>query len=313
MKRAHFVAAAGMLGAVRFLPAQAQNGPAIRAGTGAVEEFALPYYALQKGFFREAGLSVDLTIIGGGGAITQALSAGALDVAVTNSGSMSSAHVRGLPLYLLTSGSVYSAIQPIAHVIVPKNSPIREAKDLAGKTVGVTTLRDMIQAAAMTWIDKHGGDATAVKWFEILSASMGPALAGGRIDAAVIVEPFYTQLAPNVTSIGLPYESLNDGRPFQTTGSIGYKPWVDGNRQSARRFGQALLQTAAWANKNPDEVAALLAQLTKVEPAVLSSMRRVSYATKNDPALAQPVIDAIARYGFISRGFPASELVAPGL
>lgn len=86
MKRAHVIAAAGMFGTMRLLPAEAQSGPTIRAATGAVEEFALPYYALQKGFFREAGLSIDLTIIPGDGAITQALSAGAVDVAVTNSG-----------------------------------------------------------------------------------------------------------------------------------------------------------------------------------------------------------------------------------
>jgi len=310
MKRASFVALSAMapLGA---LPVIEQTPAKIRAATGAVEEFALPYYALQRGFFRDAGLDVDLTFIAGGGAITQALAAGALDLAVTNSGSLSSAHARGLPIYLLTPCSVFSPVQPIAHVIVPKNSPIREAKDLAGKTIGVTTLRDMIQAAVMCWIDQHGGNAVDSKWFELTSGTIGPALSAGRIDAAAIVEPFYTQLADQFTSIGLPYQNMNGGKPFQTTGAIGYKPWVDANRAATRRFTEALLRTADWANKNPVAVTTLLGALTKVDPAALTAYHRVTYATASDPRLMQPVIDAVAKYGFISHSFPAAEMTVP--
>ena len=310
MKRASFVALSAMA-SLCALPAVAQTPVKIRAATGAVEEFALPYYALQKGFFRDAGLDVDLTFIPGGGAITQALAAGALDLAVTNSGSLAAAHARGLPVYLLTPCSVFSQTQPIAHVVVPKNSPIREARDLAGKTIGVTTLRDMIQAAVMCWIDQHGGSAKDAKWFELTSGEIGPALSAGRLDAAAIVEPFYTQLADKFTNIGLPYQNMNGGKPFQTTGAIGYKPWVDVNRDATRRFVQALLKTADWANKNPAEVTTLLGQLTKVDPAALMAYHRVSYSTSSDPRLIQPVIDAVAKYGFISHAFPATEMVMP--
>ena len=310
MKRASFVALSAMASLQAF-PASAQTPVKIRAATGAVEEFALPYYALQKGFFRDAGLDIDLTFIPGGGAITQALAAGALDLAVTNSGSLAAAHARGLPVYLLTPCSVFSQMQPIAHVVVSKNSSIREAKDLAGKTIGVTTLRDMIQAAVMCWIDQHGGSAKDAKWFELTSGEIGPALSAGRLDAAAIVEPFYTQLADKFTNIGFPYQNMNGGKPFQTTGAIGYKPWVDANRDATRRFVQALLKTADWANKNPAEVTTLLGQLTKVDPAALMAYHRVSYSTSSDPRLVQPVIDAIAKYGFISHAFPATEMVMP--
>ncbi|HEX3866664.1 MAG TPA: ABC transporter substrate-binding protein, partial [Gemmatimonadaceae bacterium] len=296
---------------LRALPAGAQTPVKIKAATGAVEEFALPYYAAQKGFFRDAGLDVDLTLIVGGGAITQALAAGAVDLAVTNSGSLASAHARGLPIYLLTPCSVFSEVQPIAHVLVPKNSAIRSAKDLAGKTIGVTTLRDMIQAAVMCWIDQHGGSAKEAKWYEIPSGEMAPALTTGRLDAVAIVEPFYTQLADKFTAIGLPYENMNGGKPFQTTGAIGYKPWVDANKDATRRFAQALLKTADWANKNSAEVTALLGQLTKVDPAVLAAYHRVTYSTSSDPRLMQPVVDAVAKYGFIPHSFPVSEMTLP--
>jgi NitT/TauT family transport system substrate-binding protein len=310
MKRSQFAAVTTAALAARALPASADA--TIHLGTGPVEEFAVPYYAAQKGFFRDAGLSVDVSFFPGGALVTQAILGGALDGGVTNSGSMSSAHVRGLPLYLLAPGPLYTPRAPIAHFIVAKTSTIHDASGLAGKTIGVTTLNDMVQAAAMAWMDKRGVDARSAKWFEIKSAEMAAALQVQRIDAAVIVEPIYTSIKDTVKSIGLPYEAVNDGKPFQTGGAIGNKAWVDQNPDAARRLTDVLLHTADWANKHPADVAALLAQLTKMDVGTVASIPRITYATKNDPGFIQPVIDVIARYGFIPRSFPASELRAPG-
>ena len=312
MKRSQFVALTGAAMAARAVSAGAATSPTIRAGTGAVEEFALPFYAIQKGFFRDAGLNVELNMFNGGGLVTQAVLGGALDFGVTNSGSMSSAHVRNLPIYLLAPGGLYSANAPIAHFIVAKTSPINDAPGLTGKIIGVTTLNDMVQAAAMAWIDKHGGDSHSAHWFELTSSEMAPAIAVGRLDAAVIVEPAYTGIRDQVKTIGLPYEAVNGGKPFQTTGVIGNKTWVDQNPDLAKRVTQVMLHTADWANKNPAEEATLLAQLTKIDAAKIASIPRITYATKNDSGLVQPVIDVIARYGFIPKSFPAADLRMPG-
>jgi NitT/TauT family transport system substrate-binding protein len=314
MNRSKFVAVTGTIIALGPHAARAAAGsPTIRVSAGAVEEFAQPYFAMQKGFFRDAGLNVELTVIPGGGLTTQAVVGGAIDAGVTNSGSMSSAHVRGLPVYWLCPGGIYSPASPIAHVVVGKNSPIADAVGLGGKIIGVSTLNDMVQASAMLWIDKHGGDSHSAKWFEIKTGEMGAAITAGRIDAAIMVEPAYTATKDTVKVIGLPYEALNNGKPFQTAGLIGNKAWVDANPDLARRLVQVILHTADWANKNPVEEVALLSQLTKVDVAAINSYPRIPYATKYDPGLIQPVIDVMAKYGFIPKPFAAAELRAPGV
>jgi NitT/TauT family transport system substrate-binding protein len=310
MKRSEFVALTGAAAAAVAAPVRAAG--TIRISAGGVEEFAQPYFAVQKGFFRDAGLTVELSVIPGGGLATQAIIGGAVDCGVTNSGSMSSAHVRGLPIYWLCPGGIYTTASPIAHLVVAKNSPINDASSLSGKTIGVSTLQDMVQASGMAWIDKHGGDSHAAKFFEIKSAEMPAAIAVGRIDAAIIVEPVYTASKDGLKLIGLPYETVNNRKPFQTAGLIGNKTWVDQNPELARKVVQVILHTGDWANKNPAETVALLAQLTKAEPAALNAYPRIPYATKYDPGLVQPVIDVIARYGFIPKSFSASELRAPG-
>ncbi len=312
MKRSHFVRVAGS--AAAFIPAVVRAAaPSLHAGTGPVEEFALPYYAVQKGFFRDAGLDVDVALFNGGGLVTTAVINGTLNVGVTNSGSLSSAHVRGLPIYVIGPGGLYSPSAPLAHMIVAPNSPIDDAKGLAGKTIGVTTLSDMVQAAAMAWIDKRGGDSHASKFFEIPMVQMGPAILAGRLDAAVIVEPGYSAIKDKVKTIGFPYEAVNDGKPFQTTGAISNKEWATQNPELTRRVAAALLKTANWTNGNHAEVAVLLAQLTKIDPAVIASYPRTVFATKIDPSLIQPVINVMARYGFIPQPFSAAELRAPGV
>ena len=314
MKRSQFVAstgAAAVLGA--HAPAMAAGSPTIQIATGAVEEFAQPYYAAQQGFFHDAGLDVEITVVPGGGLVTQAVIGGTLDAGVTNSGSMSAAHARGLPIYWLCPGGVYSSASPIAHLVVAKGSPISNAAGLTGKTIGVTTLNDMVQATGMLWLDKHGGDSRAAKWFEIKAAEMAAAIQVGRIDAAIVVEPAYSGAKDGFKLIGLPYEAVNNNKPFQTAGLIGNKSWVDANPDLARKVVQVILHTGDWANRNPDDAVTLLAKLTGVDPVAIDSYPRIPFATKLDPGLVQPVIDVMARYGFLPRSFSAAELRAPGV
>lgn len=313
--RSQFVASGGAAAALLAgrVTAHAAGSPTIRISTGAVEEFAQPYYAVQKGFFKDAGLNVDLSMLPGGGLVTQAVVGGALEAGVTNSGSMSSAHVRGLPVYWLCPGGIYSSASPIAHLVVAKNSPINNAAGLNGKVIGVTTLNDMVQATGMAWLDKRGVDSHGVKWFEIKAAEMPAAIQVGRIDAAIVVEPTYSGAKDGFKLLGLPYEAVNNGKPFQTAGLIGNKTWVDANSALARKLVQVILHTADWANRNPDDVVTLLAQLTGVDAAAIASYPRIPYATRYDPGLIQPVIDLLARYGFLPRAFPAAELRAPGV
>src|SRR5436305_702101 len=124
MKRsAMMTISAAALGAAS-VAAYAQSGDAVRFGIVGVEEAALPYYAQEKGLFKAAGLNVTLTVMPNGGSVTQGILGDALDVGVTNSGSMSSAFIRGLPLQMLACGAVYAARSPISHLAVGKTSGI---------------------------------------------------------------------------------------------------------------------------------------------------------------------------------------------
>jgi NitT/TauT family transport system substrate-binding protein len=312
MRRSDLLAASAAAFAATALPAGAQTAETVRFGAVPVEEAALAFYAKEKGFFTAAGLNVDLQILANGGAVSAALGGNALDVGVTNSGSMTLAHARGIPIELVACGALFSPASPISHLSVGKNSGIKTAKDLSGKTLAVSTLHDMIQATALQWIDLNGGDSKTVNFVEVPPPQQGAAIVSKRIDGAVIVEPFFTGAKNDVTELGTNYSAVNDGKPFQTLGIAGATGWVSANPATARKVAAAIHAAAKWANnpKNHTECATILAQYTKVQPAVIASYQRLLFAERNSPSYVQPVVDLLAKYNFISKGFSAGEMFA---
>jgi len=113
--------------------------------------------------------------------------------------------------------------------------------------------------------------------------------------------------------VGLTYAALAAGKPFLTTGVIANKGWADANPPLVRRFAGVVHQCAQWANRNPGEAATLIAKLMQMDLDVVKAIRRVQWGESSTPALVQPVIDMMARYGVLARRFPGQELFAPGV
>jgi NitT/TauT family transport system substrate-binding protein len=297
----------------RQRPAQAQSTSMVRLGTIGVEEAAVVYYAQERGYFKQQGLDVVTTRFTGGGAVAQAILGGAIDIGVSNSGALSSAHARGLPLALIQSCSLYSATSPIAYLCAGNATGIKSAKDLAGKTVAVSTLRDMLQAATMSWIDQNGGDSKRVSFVELPPASQAAAVAQGRIHGAVLPEPLHTQNKAILQTLGPVLEAVNNKRPFQTLGVVAAKNWLDQNEAALRGVLQAVRAAARWANGNHAACAPLLAEFTKVPLDVISSYPRIDFAEANSPTYIQPVVDMLLRFGFLPHGFDATDVFARGV
>jgi NitT/TauT family transport system substrate-binding protein len=312
MKRSQMLALAGCATVARAVPARAQSSTTIRLGSIGLEDAAVLYYAQERGFFNRAGVDVALSTFENGGSVSQALLGGAIDIGVTNSGSLASAYVRGLPMVLIQCAALFTPNSPIAYLVVGPASGVKSAGDLGGKTIAVSTLHDMVQAATMSWIDANGGDSRNVNFIEMPPGAQAAAITQGRIHGGVIVEPLYTQNKPNLVTLGRVFEAVNKKLPFQTLGVVGNKSWVENNSDLTRRASQAIRQAAVWANRNPAACSALLAQYTKISETVITAYPRIQFAESNNAMLVQPVIDMLDRFHFLPQGFNAASLFAPG-
>lgn len=309
MERARFLA--GMAAAATGLPrvGAAQGLVPLRLAEAIGWTLGEGYFAEKGGFFTQAGLDVTITNLANGGAITAAVVGGAVDVAMTNVGSMASAYSHGLPLALIAPGiAVAGDARPTTAVCVLTASPIRTPRDLAGKTLCVSTLHDLQQAAVMNWLAKTGADPSATNYVEIPVSAQVTALRAGRVDAAALTEPWLAQARPEVRLLGAPYASL--GKEILISGFIARRDWIAANGPTVQKFVTAVRATARWGNTHEQAMLTMLEDLSQIEHGLTSRMGRPILGESLNPSMIQPIIDVTAHYGYLDHDFPASELIA---
>jgi NitT/TauT family transport system substrate-binding protein len=252
------------------------------------------YYAQELGYFTDAGLDVRITPMTNSGAIIAAIAGGGGDIGNAVVGTVADARGKGIPILYLAPAGLYDAASPTAALSVLKDSPIKTAADLTGKVVAVSGLGDLTYYATRAWIDKNGGNSASVKFIELPFPAMAAAVIQHRVDAAYIIEPFFTAAADDVRILARAAESV--APRYQATGWIASESWLTAHADVAKRFAAAIHRTALWANGHQKESAVILLKYLKIDPAIVERMHRVPYAVTLDTKLIQPPIDTAAKY-----------------
>ncbi len=314
MQRSQFMLAAGSAGALlAIVPASllAQTAASIPiriANLGYTDASALPIYAAQSGIFKKYGLDATITTFNGGGAIIAAIAGGSLDAGFSNITSAVAAIQRGIPIMILHAANLTAAGHNDALLMKARGSKLKTGADTNGKIIAVTTLGGTLQLGAEVWIDKNGGDSKTVHFVEVPTSNMAAALKQGRIDAAMISEPFLTEEKADIEPLADAFAAV--AQEWISSVFIASKAWVTANPDGAKRFIAALNETAQWANDHHPETAKILAPLSGVPLATFTAMARTSYTDQLTKALMQPGIDAAARYGALKTPYDTADIVA---
>jgi NitT/TauT family transport system substrate-binding protein len=276
--------------------------------------FALPvdpcgalYYAKDQGYFEAAGLDVDISTPADYGAVISALVSGSVDIVYGIILQIEQAFQKGLPITIIAPAAMNLAQRPTNFLLVAKDSPIKSARDLNGKTIGSSPLKSVGTYAVEAWMNIHGGDATTIKWADIPFPLCGEAIARGRIDAAFVIEPFATFARAETRLLGRPYEAISPyflGAAYITTNA-----WAAAHPDLVRKFAGAIHDASVWANKYPAKTAPLVQQFSKVDLATITAMTRAVYSETLTPEIVQPTIDFGAKYKMLDSAFPAKDLI----
>ncbi len=135
--------------------------------------------ALEKGYFREAGLDVRLVAPSDPNDPPKLVAAGKADIAVSYQPHLHIQVSQGLPLVRI--GTLVAT--PLNSLVVLESSPIRSLADLKGKTVGFATsgTEDAMLGAMLA---RHGLSMADVTMINV-GFGLTPALASGRVDAII--------------------------------------------------------------------------------------------------------------------------------
>lgn len=302
--RRHVLSSLGALPLTGLLGAPAKAATLLRIATPPIPAAGQPYVARRNGYFEKAGIDAQLTLMNGGSSTLAAVIGGAIDIGNSNVIALAAAHERGIAVVYVAPDGLYESDNSDVAIGVSRQSPIKTAKDLNGRTIGVNDVKNLPQFGTMTWIDKNGGDSSTVKFVEIPLPALPAAITSGRIDAAFLSEPFLSQgLKAGVRALADPYAAI--AKRFMYGGFFATVQWTQDHAPLLRAFQGAMLEAARWANGHPAQTAGILARDAK-----LSVTHRQVYGLSLDPALLQPVLDVAVRYGVIPTAFPVSEMIA---
>jgi len=268
------------------------------------------YYGVRSGIFPKLGLTVEITAVNNGAAAAAALIAGDMNVAHVNILSLIQAHRRGIDMRMLAAAFAADDAKPTTLMLVGKDSPLRSGRDLNGKTVALPALADLGSIGTKAWIDQTGGDAQTVRFIEIAISAIVPALVQGRADAVTITEPFASQALATgqVRLLATPLGAI--AKRFQGGAYVVMEPFVAKNFDTMRRLAQGLHEAMVYTNSHLAETVDLVASYSGAAPEVIAKMNRAIDPEYAEVRNVQPVIDAMAKYGAIDKGFPADEIIS---
>jgi NitT/TauT family transport system substrate-binding protein len=270
----------------------------IRLGAIPIVDLAPVHIALQKGYFRDEGVEVELTTIQGGAAGIPGLVNGELDVTFGNWVSFFAAQSKGAAdLKLVADG--YRGKPGMFLVVAPPDSPIRTAKDLAGKKIGVNTRANVIELAVRAALKAQQVDPASVQFTELAFPDMQAALQRKDIDAALVVEPFLTRAQQQMNAITVVDTIAGDAADLPIAGYATSAKFARENPKTIDAFRRALVKAQRDA-ADRREVEAVITGYAKVDSSVASVLHLGAYPSSIDLQRLRGVVSLMRANGMLT-------------
>jgi len=274
------------------------------------------YVAVHKGFFAAEGLDLELNFAQSGAAVTQQLTAGSLDVALSV----------GItdPIRAIDKGASLALIRVVGnaapYVLIGKPS-LRSIADLKGKTISVGADNDITTVYFERMMAANGlkkGDYDTLP--AGVAAARLAALKAGVVDAAVVLPPLNFQAtAAGLVTLGLAADYVKD-IPF--TGMAVHRRWAAANIPAAKRVLAATDKAVAWLAdpSHRDEAIDLLVKAARSSKddaeGSYDYLRRIEYFEPSSQVSRRKLrnlVELEQRAKSIAPAFTIDRLVMPGL
>ncbi len=266
----------------------------IRYGTQRPVADAAIYLADARGYFREAGVAVDLITFGSAAEMVPALATGQLDVGgITPVAGVVNAVARGVDVKTVAErgsnlpGFGFSAV--VLRRDLVETGRVRDYPDLRGLQIGIGA---PLKAAGgsvqlLATLEKGGLD-----WDDVTAVAMDlpdlvAALQNGGLDAIIVAEPFVSQTVAG--GFGVRWKGMDEIYPNNMLAGLGYSPVMVKDRpEAARAFMLGYVRgvrdyvTAVTTGRDKDVLLSIIAQYSIVKDRAALE-RMTLHGVKPDP------------------------------
>jgi len=254
------------------------------------------WIAIDKGFFKEQGLKVEIEgIFRSGPELMSAFSAGALDVAYVGEAPTVTAVANGTVKVAIlaqvnTEGSA---------IVVGNNSSITNITDLKGKQIavpGYSTVQDFLLRKTFR---EPGANSNGAKVTIIKPPEMIGALRTKQIEAFIAWEPYPAQ----AVNMGIGKILLSSGEIWRNHPCcvlVVDRPFAKVNSARVKQIIQAHEKSIAFIRDNPEEAVRIAVKYTGLdEKIVRTAMRNVTYVSNLNVDGLKEYVKFLNEFGYI--------------
>jgi NitT/TauT family transport system substrate-binding protein len=278
----------------------------IAVGYVPVADFAPLFVAKDKGFFEQHGLDVTLTKILLASNVPGALVAGSLDIGMGTPPMLLVTAESGLDFQAIAAVSRLEKDNPFVSLIARPAANIKDAADLKGKKLGVPGFNSSMDISIRKWLLDRNVQPSEVNFVEAIFPQMHDLLAGGQLDAAIVLEPFRTRILKDGTGVDV-RDFFADLNPDAIAAIwMAKADWIKAHGDIVAGFRAGLAQGIADLQANPPEFEAIqMKYLGFASPARPDWSLKV---TKEDLAF---FADMSKQVGLIHQPPQLDKLIAP--
>ena len=312
--------ALGLLATPAFV--RAQSGPKIRIGYWPIAA-GLPFYAaVELGYFKEAGLNVEVIKFAGAQQIMEGMLADRVDGSANGTGSANIAvgEIAAPGSFKIFCANPSNVKNVLDEIIVPIGSTAKTIADLKGKRVGSGPGIQNV-TLAKTVLERAGAVGATV--VELPIGQHVAALAAGQLDGCYTLEPTGTIGRMNGTT-----RVLEAGVISKYVLGDAMAPWFGGaasltanfikaNPEVAKKYITAYGKGVAYVRSKPNEARQYLKGYTAIEGPLTSEVPLAAYTMYNEFTPAdighfQKFFDLFSEKGIFSSRLKVDSMLYKG-
>ncbi|MEB7446458.1 ABC transporter substrate-binding protein [Arthrobacter koreensis] len=257
---------------------------------------------IDKGYFEEEGLNLEVLLGQGSAAQLPSLSSGSLDFMLASPTTPLIATAQGLDLKIVSG---YAANRPeivedSVSVLVGPGSDIKSARDLEGKTVSINALGSIGEIGIREAVELDGGDPNKVTFVQLGFNEVGAQLESGQIQAGMAGPPFMQQIVADGGSVISDFiQDANLGGAELVIASSGALTRND--PALIESFVAALDKTLAYAEEHQDEVRDLLPSVLGTSPEAAAKTDFIAWSAELDVDALKQFADLMEKHGVTAK------------
>lgn len=223
------------------------------------------YVAVEKGFFAEEGLDVEIVdTVAGGATAVQMVSSGDVQGALLSTMAIINARSSGLPVVGVTD--IQSAFEesPLEEFYVRADSGIDSIEDLKGKKIAINLVKSSFHYTWLMALENAGMTADDVEFVNLSFDQQQAALERGDVDAIGLMQP-YTKKARESEDLKMLFDAVDVFGEKQFCEIFVNSVWAENNPEDTEKFVAGIVKATKWIEENQDEAKQIISKYTGID------------------------------------------------